>query len=141
MPIVNGSSYSSFGSRHGFSTELLVLNPGEKVDLVFEEEFELRGVFFVWGPDTSYLDLFLDGKKTTLTMRDEMSFYRRIGFHFFGGAVSTKRLEMVAAQYFLNIDLQREPWEEIREHPLTYIVGFATLQAGQWMGRCFKEPF
>ena len=116
---------SVFSSRHGYAANLLVIKKNQSLNFDFVRPVPIYGLCFIWGPDTSYLDYSINNQQQRLTMRDEMSFYRRVGFHFFGAPILAESIVLEGPTHFLDIKLQREPWEDVFD-PKVYIVGFAT---------------
>ena len=57
-------------------------------------------------------------------MKDDMSFYRRIGYRYLG-ALDTKKIIINHPSDDLEVKLQREPWEKVVDK-CNYIIGFSS---------------
>jgi hypothetical protein len=112
-----------FDNRHGVLLETKVLRLRNTYSYKYESPVGVNGIYFVWGPDTSSVNLLLDDQLIKVNMYDEMSFYRRIGYHYFGQRV-VSNIEIILNSDRNGISLKREPWEKIGDMAC-YFGGFS----------------
>jgi hypothetical protein len=119
----NSSDFIFNNSNIGFPIRATKLEIEETMSLDFDKEVRIIGIFFLYGPDTHYLNITINTYNLEIPMRDEMSFYRRIGYRQIGNVGLTKKIEIFHPNKNMNIELKREPWEKISKN-LIYVVGF-----------------
>jgi hypothetical protein len=113
-----------FDNRRGLILPSIKVCQGEVIRIEFSEKKRISGMFFMWGPDTNQINLSLDLNVINIPMRDEMSFYRRLGYLSF----STRDVQNITIEHpreLMNVKLSREPWEKI-DKIQNYIFGFSS---------------
>ena len=123
LPDVNGAELDIFDNRHGLRLEIYKMSAGLDYICSFSRLVECAGIFFIWGPDTTSINLSIGDRNFNIAMYDEMSFYRRVGFYRFESAF----VERVAIQVHSKkplVELQRDPWEVVSTSNC-YLAGFA----------------
>ena len=115
---------SQFDNHHGLVLRTSLIHQGETVNHNFSRPTTITGVFYLFGPDTNQVNLVLDDEVIHVPMRDEMSYYRRIGYRYLGPRTIT-RLSISHPHDLLEVKLVREPWEKIDGYK-NYIIGFST---------------
>lgn len=112
-----------FDNRHGVVVNACVISLGQNITLFFDEPKYINGVFFIWGPDTAAMDLSINDFIMKVPMYDNMSYYRRIGYHSFPKTL-VNRISLSLNPDRSGVVLQREPWESVSEIKC-YIIGFS----------------
>jgi hypothetical protein len=115
---------TQFDNRHGLVLNTILLRKGESIEHCFSTPTLITGIFYLFGPDTNQINLTLNDELINVPMRDEMSYYRRIGYRYLG-ARSVNKLTMTHPDDLLNVEFSREPWEKIDGYQ-NYIIGFST---------------
>ncbi len=113
-----------FDNHHGLLTTSTILHYGESLELRFEKKARISGIFYIFGPDTNQINLTLDNEIINIPMRDEMSYYRRIGYRYLG-IRDVGHLKVQHPKEALATRLAREPWEKVDELN-NYIIGFTS---------------
>lgn len=113
-----------FDNRHGLAMSTVKLCQGEVIEMNFEKKQRISGIFYMFGPDTNQVNLTLDAESINIPMRDEMSFYRRIGYRYLG-VRDVGYLKIEHPLELMEAKLIREPWEKIDGYK-NYIIGFST---------------
>jgi hypothetical protein len=112
-----------FDNRHGLAMSSVKISQGEVIEMNFEKKQRISGIFYIFGPDTNQVNLTLDDECINIPMRDEMSFYRRIGYRYLG----VRDVEYLRIEHpfeLVDAKLIREPWEKIDGFK-NYIIGFS----------------
>lgn len=122
LPI--NSDMFEFDNHHGFSVTTSKIYQGQTISLNFNEITRISGFFFLYGPNTNYLKIKINEHSMDIPMKDDMSFYRRIGYRYLN-RLDTMKVEIFHPHDLLDIKLQREPWEKSLE-PCNYIIGFSS---------------
>jgi len=113
-----------FDNHHGLVTASTILSCGESLELRFDNRTRISGIFYIFGPDTNQANLTLDDELINIPMRDEMSYYRRIGYRYLG-IRDVKYLKIEHLVEVIEGKLVREPWEKVDELN-NYIIGFTS---------------
>jgi hypothetical protein len=98
---------------------------GTRIKHEFEERIILTGLFFLYGPDTNQINLYLDNEKINIPMKDSMSFYRRLGYKHFG-SIEVKSIEMEHPTELLDLKLIKDSNQDVKVLN-NYLIGFSTL--------------
>jgi hypothetical protein len=114
----------TFDNRHGLVMKGAILKQGEFKEIKFDKNTRISGIFYIFGPDTNQVDLTLDDETINIPMRDENSYYRRIGYRYLG-VRDVRYLKVQHPKEILEIKLVREPWEKVVELR-SYIIGFSS---------------
>lgn len=113
-----------FDNHHGLALSTTKVGQGEVLEMQFPEKKRISGIFYMFGPDTNQINLTLDGELINIPMRDEMSYYRRIGYRYLG-IRDVKHLKIEHPQEVMEAKLIREPWEKV-DKLYNYIIGFTS---------------
>ena len=113
-----------FDNHHGLVAQTAILDQTEYLELRFDKKTRISGIFYIFGPDTNQVNLTLDGEIINIPMRDEMSYYRRIGYRYLG-IRDVEYLKVQHPQEILDVRLAREPWEKV-DKMRNYIIGFTS---------------
>jgi len=113
-----------FDNHHGLALLTTKVGQGEVLEMQFPEKKRISGIFFMFGPDTNQITLTLDGELINVPMRDEMSYYRRIGYRYLG-IRNVQNLKIEHPLEVMEIKLAREPWEKV-DKLYNYIIGFTS---------------
>jgi hypothetical protein len=114
-----------FENRHGISLDAFKVPCNTTIKLELNKKTNLTGVFFLYGPDTNQLNLIFDNNKINVPMRDEMSFYRRLGYKHFG-TIATESL--IIEHPLDHIDVQLNKKSDLSTYDYcNYIIGFSEL--------------
>lgn len=112
-----------FDNHSGLILEGRKIQQGEKIVINNRQKIKISGIFYLMGPDTNQLDIYLDGKYINIPMRDESSYYRRLGYRYLGIHECTEIILEHGIQK-LEINLSREPWEKVNSL-CNYVFGFS----------------
>lgn len=115
----------NFKNRHGINLDCYKIPWGVKIKHNFPQNTVLTGLFFLYGPDTNQINLSLDNEKINIPMRDEMSFYRRLGFKHFG-AIDVKSIEIEHPTELLDIKFTKDSNQDVKVLN-NYLIGFSAL--------------
>ena len=124
ITLPNNSDLFEFDNHHGFSVTASKIYQGQTIMLNFDEITRISGFFFLYGPNTNYLNIKINEHSMDIPMKDDMSFYRRIGYRYLN-RLDTTKVEIFHPHDMLDIKLQREPWEKSTEL-CNYIIGFSS---------------
>jgi len=113
-----------FDNHHGLALSTTKIGQGEVLEMQFPEKKRISGIFYMFGPDTNQINLSLDGELINIPMRDEMSYYRRIGYRYLG-IRDVQHLKIEHPLEVMEVKLAREPWEKVNELQ-NYIIGFTS---------------
>ena len=113
-----------FDNHHGLALSATKVGQGEVLEMQFSEKKRISGIFYMFGPDTNQLNLTLDGELINVPMRDEMSYYRRIGYRYLG-VRDVHNLKVEHPLEVMETKLAREPWEK-SDKLHNYIIGFTS---------------
>jgi len=113
-----------FDNHHGLTLSTTKVDQGEVFEMQFLDKKRISGIFYMFGPDTNQINLTLDGELINIPMRDEMSYYRRIGYRYLG-IRDVQHLKVEHPQEVLEVKLVREPWEKV-DKLHNYIIGFTS---------------
>jgi hypothetical protein len=113
-----------FDNHHGIALSTTKVGQGEILEIQFPEKKRISGIFYIFGPDTNQITLTLDGELINVPMRDEMSYYRRIGYRYLG-IRDVQNLKVEHPLEVMKIKLAREPWEKV-DKLHNYIIGFTS---------------
>lgn len=81
VTINSDSSFESYMYEgRGKSINSIVLLPDVLLDISFEKDVLLKGLYFFYGPETGYVSLTTNSQTVELITYDENSYYRRVGF-------------------------------------------------------------
>jgi hypothetical protein len=125
LPPVSVGENFTFDNRHGLVINGLKFSGVNSLELSFGTDLFVTGLFFVYGPDTSSLDLVLDDEKINIPMYDEMSFYRRLGYRYIGGR-TINNFKIDFSYECPSVKLKREPWEKFSSRSC-YLLGFTAV--------------
>lgn len=115
-----------FDNRKGFKSRAIKIRGGEYLEFEFPAGINVSGIFFAMGPDTAIAEFFLDNQKIDVEMKDEMSFYRRLGFKEIEPKFVNK-IKIYQPNTPSQVKLNRDPWEKV-DGVNCYLVGIATMQ-------------
>jgi hypothetical protein len=121
-PSLHECEVFKFKNRHGMDLDSYKIPWGTRIKHEFEERIILTGLFFLYGPDTNQINLYLDNEKINIPMKDSMSFYRRLGYKHFG-SIEVKSIEIEHPAESIKIQLAKETIVEIKTFS-NYIIGF-----------------
>jgi hypothetical protein len=124
LPTSNLNSYL-FSTRHGLHISAAKLPRGQELCLDLNEKTNISGIFFLYGPDTNYINLHLGHEVINVAMKDSMSFYRRLGYQHFGMR-EVASLKIIHPEDSLDIKLNQAPWERNLHSLTNYIIGFTS---------------
>jgi len=113
-----------FDNHHGLTLLTTEVGQGEMLEMHFPEKKRISGIFYMFGPDTNQINLTLDDQLLNIPMRDEMSYYRRIGYRYLG-VRDVQDLKVEHPQEVMEVKLARDPWEKV-EKLQNYIIGFTS---------------
>jgi len=113
-----------FDNHHGIALSTTKMAQGEVFEIQFSDKKRISGIFYIFGPDTNQINLTLDGELINIPMRDEMSYYRRIGYRYLG-IRNVQYLKVENPIELMEVELVREPWEKI-DKLQNYIIGFTS---------------
>ncbi len=113
-----------FDNHNGLALLTTKVGQGETLEMQFPEKKRISGIFYMFGPDTNQINLSLDGELINIPMRDEMSYYRRIGYRYLG-IRDVQHLKVEHPQEVMEAKLAREPWEKV-DKLHNYIIGFTS---------------
>ena len=113
-----------FDNHHGLVLSTTKVGKGEVLEMQFPEKKRISGIFYIFGPDTNQINLTLDGELINIPMRDEMSYYRRIGYRYLG-VRDVHNLKVEHPLEVMETKLAREPWEK-SDKLHNYIIGFTS---------------
>jgi lysophospholipase L1-like esterase len=113
-----------FDNHSGLTFECRKIHQGEKIIISTEQKIRISGIFYLMGPDTNQLELYLDDMHINIPMRDSASYYRRLGYRYLGVHECTK-ITLEHPIEYLDVNLTREPWEKV-ESLCNYVVGFSS---------------
>ena len=113
-----------FDNHHGLALSTTKVGQGEVLEKQFPEKKRISGIFYMFGPDTNQINLTLDGELINIPMRDEMSYYRRIGYRYLG-IRDVQHLKVEHPIEVMEVKLVREPWEKV-DKLYNYIIGFTS---------------
>jgi hypothetical protein len=111
-----------FKNRHGIDLDAFKIPLGQKISHKFSKKTVLTGLFFLYGPDTNQVNLYLDNEKINIPMKDEMSFYRRLGYKHFG-SIEVESIQIEHPADLVKVQLTKENNLAINT-ATNYIVGF-----------------
>lgn len=123
LPRSLGGQLFSFDNRHGLVIDCMKISNVKSINLAFGEDVFITGVFFMYGPDSSGLNMSIGNESIDVPMYDEMSFYKRLGYKGFGKR-KTQDLNLNFNFDAGNVTLKKDPWELVGERSC-YIVGFS----------------
>ena len=113
-----------FDNHHGLVLSTTKVDQGEVLEMQFPEKKRISGIFYIFGPDTNQVNLTLDSELINIPMRDEMSYYRRIGYRYLG-IRDVQILKVEHPLEVMEIKLAKEPWEKA-DKLHNYIIGFTS---------------
>jgi hypothetical protein len=114
-----------------FSHVGIPLREGETFELWSDHECDLYGIFFIMGPDTSSLEIYIGGKKVAIRTFDEHCYYYRIGYQQFYQKYSVKKGELIkitSSGDRMGITLKKETILKI-DGVMNYPISFACINA------------
>jgi hypothetical protein len=80
VPLLQGLDVFHYEAR-GATMRASIALPGSQLSIRFNRVLEVVGYYFLYGPETGFVNIALDDQATTeLITFDEHSYYRRIGF-------------------------------------------------------------
>lgn len=109
-----------------FSCVAVPLRVDETLEFRAEKNSVLRGIFYIMGPDTSSLELILNGEKITIRTFDKFSYYYRIGYTPFNRRLSINKNELIklrSSANRLNAVLEKESllkFEVMMNYPISF---------------------
>ncbi len=113
-----------YNSNHGLVLNTVKLGQEITLEHEFSSPTRISGIFYLFGPETNQCNLTLDNEVIHIPMRDEMSYYRRVGYRYLGIRNIT-RLKIEHPKDVLDVKLAREPWEKV-ENLQNYLIGFTS---------------
>jgi hypothetical protein len=111
----------------GLELKAKVLKQDEYINFSMNEEAQITGLFYLYGPDTNQIELKMDDFSINIKMRDENSFYRRLGYRALSPRL-VKNITIYSPNELVDVKLRKEPHEK-SESIKNYIVGFSCLQS------------
>ncbi len=120
--ILEESKYT-FDNHSGLVLDCRKIFQGDKIVITNRSKMRISGIFYLMGPDTNQLEIYLDGKHINIPMRDASSYYRRLGYRYLG-VHECSEVILVHSTENLEVKLTREPWEKV-ESLCNYVVGFS----------------
>lgn len=112
-----------FNNNSGLTFECRKIHQGEKIVVTTRQRVRISGIFYLMGPDTNQLEVYLDNKHINIPMRDESSYYRRLGYRYLG-VHECNEIILQHPTVNLEVNLIREPWEKVVSL-CNYVVGFS----------------
>lgn len=114
----------SFNNNHGLCLITYKISVPSSILVDLGQSSYVDGVFFEYGPDTTSARLTLNDEIINVPMYDENSFYRRLGYRYFGKR-QVKNIKIDALVDRPSVELRRQPWE-LTQEKCCYIVGFSS---------------
>ena len=114
-----------FNNNHGLLLPAYKLAVPSSEILNFPINYLIDGIYFIYGPDTTSINLEISGDIINIQMFDENSFYRRLGYRFFN-AHKASEIKIQTLPDRPNVELRKSPWESVEEKKI-YIIGFSYI--------------
>jgi len=109
-----------------FSCAAVPLRMDETLEFRVDKGLVLRGIFYVMGPDTSSLELMLNGEKITVRTFDKFSYYYRIGYTPFYRGLNVNKNDLIklkSSNNRLNTVLEKDSllkFDGIMNYPISF---------------------
>jgi hypothetical protein len=117
--------YELYEYKHsGLILNTVKIQQNKTIEISFDQPTRVAGIFFLYGPDTNQIKLTLDTSEINVPMRDNMSYYRRVGYRYLGIRDVTK-IKIEHPLDILDIKLSRDPWEKV-DKLQNYLIGFTS---------------
>ena len=113
-----------FNNHSGLNLKCRKIYQGEKLIIKNGGKLKISGIFYLMGPDTNQSNIYLDGVLINIPMRDEASYYRRLGYRYLG-IYECDEIIIEHPLENLEVNLAREPWEKV-ECKCNYLLGFSS---------------
>lgn len=109
-----------------FSYVAVPLRVGDTLEIKIDKKCIITGIFYIMGPDTSTLDLEINGAKITIRTFDKFSYYYRIGYRSFNKGYElniNQSIKITSSENRLNTVLEKDSllkYDGIINYPISF---------------------